>query len=220
MGAQYPDEPAYKPAAKAYKPAPAPAYKPAPAPAYKPAPAPVYKPKPAPVYKPRPAPVYHAHPAPSYPVQPAASVRRYSFRTVADTPVPNEVVAEEARSAAGIEVEVLLDEEQVAPVEVPETARSEEGNVVVIEDIPAVAPIEIVLEETSKITEEPVEEIFEGAESKIEVAPVVIEEQPEAREEKALNEVVAEEAYEAPEAKAAAPVVEEAPLNYRYYYRY
>merc|ERR1712088_1170035 len=45
--ATYPDEPAYKPAAKAYKPAPAPAYKPAPAPAYKPAPAPA----PAPVYK-------------------------------------------------------------------------------------------------------------------------------------------------------------------------
>merc|ERR1719288_510244 len=97
--AQYPDEPAYKPAAKAYKPAPAPAYKPAPAPA----PAPVYKPKPAPVYKPK--------PAPSYPIQPAASVRRYSFRTINDAPVPKEVVAEEARSAAGIEVEVLLDDE-------------------------------------------------------------------------------------------------------------
>merc|ERR1712038_999856 len=83
--AQYPDTPAYKPAAKAYKPAPAPAYKPAPAPTYKPAPAPTYKPKPAPVY----------HPAPSYPVQPAASVRKYSFSIVAPEP------AEEARSAEG-----------------------------------------------------------------------------------------------------------------------
>merc|ERR1712226_1142554 len=208
---------------------------------------------------------YHAHPAPSYPIQPAASVRRYSFRTLADTPVPKEVVAEEARSAAGIEVEVLLDDEPLAPVEIQETARSDEGNAVVIENIPVVAPVEIVLEETegiNEISEEPVEEILEGAESKIEVAPVVVEEQLEAKEEKALDEVVAEEivevspaeeeileaaeskinvvieeepevreakaladeqveeAYEAPEAKAAEPVVEQAPLNYRYYYRY
>ena len=288
--AQYPDEPAYKPAAKAYKPAPAPAYKPAPAPAYKPAPAPAYKPAPAPVYKPKPAPaytpkpapVYHAHPAPSYPIQPAASVRRYSFRTVQDTPVPTEVVAEEARSAAGIEVEVLLDEEPLAPVEVPETARSAEGVAVVVEDIPAaiiedapvVAPIEeiiieevieattlpVPIEEVAQAIDEPVEEIFEGAESKIEVAPIVVDEQPEVREEKAIEEtaeerpaeeeifetaeskieiapVVIEEESEAREAKALEneqvdviseavvakaedPVVEEAPLNYRYYYRY
>jgi hypothetical protein len=117
--AQYPDTPAYKPAAKAYKAAPAPAYKPAPAPAYKPAPAPTYKPAPAPVYQPRPAPVY--------PVQPSASVRRYSFRTINDEPVP----AEEARSAEGVAVEVFLDEEEfaapVAPIEVQETARSDGG---------------------------------------------------------------------------------------------
>jgi hypothetical protein len=61
------------------------------------------------------------------------------------------------------------------------------------------------------------EEIFEAAESKINV---VIEEEPEAREAKALADEQIEEVYEAPEAKAAAPVVEEAPLNYRYYYRY
>ena len=293
--AQYPDEPAYKPAAKAYKPAPAPAYKPAPAPAYKPAPAPVYKPKPAPAYTPKPAPVYHAHPAPSYPIQPAASVRRYSFRTVQDTPVPTEVVAEEARSAAGIEVEVLLDEEPLALVEVPETARSNEGVAVVVEDIPAaiiedepvVAPIEeiiieevietttlpvpieevfetttlpVPIEEVAQAIDEPVEEIFEGAESKIEVAPIVVDEQPEVREEKAIEEtaeelpaeeeifetaeskieiapvVIDEESEareekaldieqvdvisEAVEAKAEEPVVQAAPLNYRYYYRY
>ena len=235
--AQYPDEPAYKPAAKAYKPAPAPAYKPAPAPAYKPAPAPVYKPKPAPAYKPKPAPVYHAHPAPSYPIQPAASVRRYSFRTVQDTPVPTEVVAEEARSAAGIEVEVLLDEEPLAPVEVPEAARSAEGVAVVVEDIPAaiiedapvVAPIEeiiieevieattlpVPIEEVAQAIDEPVEEIFEEAESKIEVAPVVVDEQPEVREEKAIEETAEalpaeEEIFETAESKIEiAPVVNE-----------
>merc|ERR1712156_605576 len=210
--ATYPDEPAYKPAAKAYKPAPAPAYKPAPAPA------------PAPVYKPKPAPVYHAHPAPSYPIQPAASVRRYSFRTINDAPVPKEVVAEEARSAAGIEVEVLLDEEPLflenaAAIEIPEQARSAEGVAVVVEEIPVDAPIKEIIEEVIELTTaqapiveeivevttfpapivevaqaiDQVEEILEPAESKIEAAPVVAE---APREEKALVEEVAEEIAE------------------------
>merc|ERR1712156_16835 len=212
--ATYPDEPAYKPAAKAYKP--------------------------------KPAPVYHAHPAPSYPIQPAASVRRYSFRTINDAPVPKEVVAEEARSAAGIEVEVLLDEEPLflenaAAIEIPEQARSAEGVAVVVEEIPVAAPIEEIIEEVIELTTVPVveeavevattqapivevittqapiveeivevttfpapivevaqaidqvEEILEPAESKIEAAPVVAE---APREEKALVEEVAEEIAE------------------------
>jgi len=200
--AQYPDTPAYKPAPKAYKPAPAPAYKPAPVPAYKPAPAPVYKPAPAPAYKPAPAPVYKPAPAPvyqsapSYPVQPAASVRRYSFRTVNDEPVPKEVEAEEARSAAGQSVEVLIEDDAAAPAELVETARSDEGNLVVVD------------------AAEAKEDIFEGAESKISLAVV---EEPEARAAKALNEEVAENV------EAAAVESEErveAPANYRYYYRY
>merc|ERR1712156_1151931 len=229
--ATYPDEPAYKPAAKAYKP--------------------------------KPAPVYHAHPAPSYPIQPAASVRRYSFRTINDAPVPKEVVAEEARSAAGIEVEVLLDEEPLflenaAAIEIPEQARSAEGAAVVVEEIPVEAPIEEIIEEVIELTTVPVVEeavevattqapivevittqapvveeivevtpfpapIVEVAESKVEVAPVVVEEVSAAREAKALAEEPAEEVAEAvEEAKYEAPAApaEEAALNYRYYYRY
>jgi len=210
--AQYPDTPAYTPAAKAYKPAPAPAYKPAPAPAYKPAPAPAYKPAPAPAYKPAPAPAYKPAPAPfyrtapSYPIQPASSVRRYSFRTINDEPVPKEVEAEEARSAAGQSVEVLIEDDAAAPaapVELPETARSDEGNSVYSPESRAAPAEEIVPED-----------IFEGAESKISLAVV---EEPEAREAKALSEEVSENI------EAAAVETEEiveAPANYRYYYRY
>jgi len=194
--AQYPDTPAYKPAAKAYKPAPAPAYKPAPAPAYKPAPAPAYKPAPAPFYR----------TAPSYPIQPASSVRRYSFRTINDEPVPKEVEAEEARSAAGQSLEVLIEDDAAAPaapVELPETARSDEGNSVYSPEGRAAPAEEIVPQD-----------IFEGAESKISLAVV---EEPEAREAKALSEEVSENI------EAAAVETEEiveAPANYRYYYRY
>jgi len=224
--AQYPDEPAYKPAAKAYKPAPAPAYKPAPAPAYKPAPAPA----PAPVYKPKPAPVYHAHPAPSYPIQPAASVRRYSFRTINDAPVPKEVVAEEARSAAGIEVEVLLDDEPLflenaAAIEIPEEARSAEGVAVVVEEIPVDAPIEEIIEEVIELTTVPVvEEAVEVATTQAPIVEVTTTQAPIVEEivevttfpapivevAQAIDQV--EEILEPAESKIeAAPVVAEAP---------
>merc|ERR1712156_1322135 len=119
-----------------------------------------------------------------------------------------EVVAEEARSAAGIEVEVLLDEEPLflenaAAIEIPEQARSAEGVAVVVEEIPVAAPIEEIIEEVIELTTAQAPIVEEIVEVTTFPAPIVEVAQ-------AIDQV--EEILEPAESKIeAAPVVAEAP---------